>query len=475
MNPTIAPSVANSTRPPSVISSTSPQSTAITEEEEKRLLKELRKNPIPAGWKVYVSRTTGKPYWHNKSLNETRWTDPALETISQNTAVSSADSEVNDTTIETPSVSAPAIRTDDAEIQPSISPESKPPPESKPQFSEADNAQRRKDAYRKKLEEQASEMDLISLVQEARSQQNEQMAKSGVTNEAMKRRDLYNEKLGETVATEVQATSATAPQPQIRANVTAGASASGLVITASSLKGIRAVQRLAAGAASDAGSKGGDKANPPPHAAGAADEAPQDGARSWASELESCMSRGAFSEALALVDGNVRGAELADRRREVVDRWVRSVHDTEKAAAIAEEHLGGEAAVSVAVQRRVWSVALAVAKRSAPTLIGTVRVAHGEALWAAGQRSPRPVVIPHRRWRHRCRARIFRIRSRLPARQAMPPAWSIPTCMGKRCRSPSRRIPARPALPRRLLSPLRAALLMPARAGRTRWSNMAMA
>jgi hypothetical protein len=44
------------------------------------MLKQLRKSPLPAGWKVYVSRSTGKPYWHHKETNTTQWNAPATET-----------------------------------------------------------------------------------------------------------------------------------------------------------------------------------------------------------------------------------------------------------------------------------------------------------------------------------------------------------------------------------------------------------
>lgn len=45
------------------------------------MLKQLRKSPLPAGWKVYVSRSTGKPYWHHKETNTTQWRAPATETL----------------------------------------------------------------------------------------------------------------------------------------------------------------------------------------------------------------------------------------------------------------------------------------------------------------------------------------------------------------------------------------------------------
>ena len=48
------------------------------ERELRAKEKELRKEPLPLGWKVYVSRSTGKPYWHHKDSNETRWTKPGV-------------------------------------------------------------------------------------------------------------------------------------------------------------------------------------------------------------------------------------------------------------------------------------------------------------------------------------------------------------------------------------------------------------
>ena len=43
----------------------------LSKEQEKEMLVRLRKEPLAAGWKVYISRTTAKPYWHHKESNTT--------------------------------------------------------------------------------------------------------------------------------------------------------------------------------------------------------------------------------------------------------------------------------------------------------------------------------------------------------------------------------------------------------------------
>ena len=71
----VVPTPAGS-RAPSVLGAESSQGGPINKEDEKALLKELRKTQLPSGWKVFVSRSTGKPYWHNKESNITQWSSP---------------------------------------------------------------------------------------------------------------------------------------------------------------------------------------------------------------------------------------------------------------------------------------------------------------------------------------------------------------------------------------------------------------
>ena len=58
--------------------------------------------------------------------------------------------------------------------------------------------------------------------------------------------------------------------------------------------------------------------------------------------------------------------------------------NTERAASVAERLCGPAAAVDLALQRGVFSVALEVAVRAAPGEIPRVRVLHGEALQRQG-------------------------------------------------------------------------------------------
>ena len=79
------PSPAES-RAPSVAgnSARTPEDKKAAERAIRAQEKELRKDPLPLGWKVYVSRTTGKPYWHHKDSNETRWTKPGIGPSDEN-------------------------------------------------------------------------------------------------------------------------------------------------------------------------------------------------------------------------------------------------------------------------------------------------------------------------------------------------------------------------------------------------------
>ena len=72
----VVPTPAGS-RAPSVLGGEPSQGGPISKEDEKALVKELRKTQLPSGWKVYVSRSTGKPYWHHKESNITQWSSPA--------------------------------------------------------------------------------------------------------------------------------------------------------------------------------------------------------------------------------------------------------------------------------------------------------------------------------------------------------------------------------------------------------------
>lgn len=74
----VVPTPAGS-RAPSVLGGEPSQGGPISKEDEKALLRELRKAQLPDGWKVYVSRSTGKPYWHHKESSITQWSSPATQ------------------------------------------------------------------------------------------------------------------------------------------------------------------------------------------------------------------------------------------------------------------------------------------------------------------------------------------------------------------------------------------------------------
>mmetsp|Transcript_33773 Transcript_33773/g.89440 ORF Transcript_33773/g.89440 Transcript_33773/m.89440 type:complete len:264 (-) Transcript_33773:9-800(-) len=186
-------------------SSTTSCTSALSAEDEKRLLRELRTKPLPKGWKVYVSRTTGKPYWHNKETNETKWEEPepAQEMGNSNNLMTQELDVDNRINVETHNVQTAEVTSQ------------QPASNAATHIDNADDtsiavaSQRRKDAFRKKLDDQSREMDLYSLVEEAKSRV---ISGTGALEaEAMKRREVYERILAKSDTTTLQTEGVTVP------------------------------------------------------------------------------------------------------------------------------------------------------------------------------------------------------------------------------------------------------------------------
>ena len=152
--------------------------------------------PLPLGWKVYVSRSTGKPYWHHKDSNETRWTRPGIGPAAaqpppsadenapptQKGLLKSLDDKIQSRMTE--AVPAEESKEDreqrlkrEAAEQERREEEERKKEAERREREDADRKKeeeaKRKEAFRKKAEEQKNELDLSSLVQAAASKEQE--------------------------------------------------------------------------------------------------------------------------------------------------------------------------------------------------------------------------------------------------------------------------------------------------------------
>ena len=148
----------------------------------------LPQDPLPQGWKVYVSRSTGKPYWHHKDSNETRWTKPRIGPATDENApptqkglLGSLDEKLKSRAPEAPSeeerkAEEGRAKREEAERERRAEQERLKEAE-RLEREEADRKKedeaKRKEAYRKKAEQQEKELDLSSLVQAAASKEKE--------------------------------------------------------------------------------------------------------------------------------------------------------------------------------------------------------------------------------------------------------------------------------------------------------------
>jgi hypothetical protein len=121
---------------------------------------------------VYVSRSTGKPYWHHKDSNETRWTKPGI---------GPADAKANDENAPPPAQQDGAkgllqsldekLKSRAAEAPPAPTADERKREEERLKREEEERKreedEKRKAAYRKKAEDARNELDLSSLVQAA--------------------------------------------------------------------------------------------------------------------------------------------------------------------------------------------------------------------------------------------------------------------------------------------------------------------
>ena len=159
----------------------------------------LPQEPLPQGWKVYVSRSTGKPYWHHKDSNETRWTKPGIGPAApaaslaptdenapptQKGLLESLDEKLKSRASEAPSeeelkAEEERAKREEADRERRAEQERQAEAErlerEEAERKKADEA-KRKEAYRKKAEQQEKELDLSSLVQAAAAQETKESA-----------------------------------------------------------------------------------------------------------------------------------------------------------------------------------------------------------------------------------------------------------------------------------------------------------
>ena len=448
----VAPPSPAGSRAPSVSGSASGDPASRAQEKEVRTQeKELRKEPLPLGWKVYVSRSTGRPYWHHKDSNETRWTKPGIgpnddanaSTQKLEGLLQSLDDKLN-------SNSPPMMLEDERKKE-----DARLKHEDEQRKQEED--EKRKAAYMKKAEDAKNELDIFNLVAAAATKEKEfkddSVAKQPMQSTQVQKNRLLSlsKSAAEKDATQISkegrwwdqvekdARDIAAGEMQPGADSSAFPVLSNMGKTVASMTISTATSRAESVMCGDAPStpldERGRPCGPKVIEIGGADVATPlsiglAGLRSPSVERRMEVAGGwdgsggaklheeagdlGTAETMYLAsgdDGVAMAADMYIRHKmieeavrvtrasasgrleaeglvyELIQKAVKSEHNTEKAAQMLEQYCGGEHAVRLALERGVFAVALGVATRnhSAMHMVPEIRFAHGDAMIRAGK------------------------------------------------------------------------------------------